>query len=164
MPPDTLLAIYRTQPTARKLFDWLRRVGSKRNYTTVDDLIEHLSVTRRIAIPLLRSLADAGCGEFKVGRKGHPSRLEWAKSPRGLAEALAITANGHNPDLPVSPPVPTPVPEEPTAEESSNGTDLITHNYVLRPGLRIDLHLPVNLSTSEAKVLSAWIKNLSFER
>lgn len=163
MPPDTLLAIYRTQPTARKLFDWLRRVGAKRNYTTVDDLIEHIGVSRRTAIPLLRSLAEAGCGEFKVGRKGHPSRLEWAESPRGLAEALSITANGHDPDRPA----PSVVPNTDEAGEDAsvlNGTDLITHNYVLRPGLRIALHLPEDLSMNEAKVLSAWIKNLSFER
>ncbi len=85
----TLTAIYRAQPAARKLFDWILAAGVEDNRTTVGDLMEQCDVSRRQSITVLRALADAGCGEFKVGRKGHPSRLEWARDPRALADKLA---------------------------------------------------------------------------
>ncbi|WP_157596209.1 hypothetical protein [Plesiocystis pacifica] len=58
-------------------------------HTTVDELAQLEGVSRRQAVDLLRSLAGIGVGEFKVGRKGHPSRLVWARDPKTLAELLA---------------------------------------------------------------------------
>lgn len=88
MPPDKLLAMYESTPAARKLFASIVQAGVEDNRTTVDELIEDGEVTRRQAITLLRDLDEAGYGEFKVGRKGHPSRLEWGQDPRALAQRL----------------------------------------------------------------------------
>jgi hypothetical protein len=87
MSPE-LHHIYRAQPAAKLLFDWILRAGVEDNRTTVEELIEQLEVPRKTAINLLRALDEAGHGEFKVGRKGHPSRLEWSDDPQALAERL----------------------------------------------------------------------------
>jgi hypothetical protein len=89
MPLETLFAMYRTTPAAKKLFDSLARVGAEDNRTTVDELIEDGDISRSDAITVLREIEEAGYGEFKLGRKGHPSRLEWSEDPRSLAERLA---------------------------------------------------------------------------
>lgn len=183
MPLD-LDTIVRVQPTARLLFDWILRHEFVER-TTVEDLIEQLEIPRKAAITLLRSLADAGHGEFKVGRKGHPSRLEWSDDPHRLASrALGLEPEpGEEEEEDDPAPTPsdaaerTPTDEAPTrAGETSNepaparrGLDglsdaLIEHSYVLRPGLRVVVALPEDLSGREAEVLGDWVRNLSFER
>lgn len=174
MPPDALTEIYRTQPAARKLFDWIVQAEVEAQRTTVEDLLDNCGVSRRHAINVLRALADAGYGEFKVGRKGHPSRFEWAEDPRVLAERLE-RGDGRDDD-------------ELEQAHDGNGRALgdgelfdaliaqsepiraagdaawIEHSYVLRPDVRLVVQLPADLSAREAEILSNWIRDLSFER
>jgi hypothetical protein len=82
---EMLHKLYLSRPTARELFCAIVEHGVVDGRTTVDELIETSSATRRQAITLLRDLDEAGCGEFKVGRKGHPSRLVWSSDPVELA-------------------------------------------------------------------------------
>ena len=88
MAADNLTAIYRSHPAARKLFDWVRHSGVENKRTTVEELTDECGVARRHSIIVLRALAKAGYGEFKIGRKGHPSRIEWSEDPRALAERV----------------------------------------------------------------------------
>lgn len=74
-----------SRPGARELFDAILEAGVEDECTTVDELIERSDATRRDAITFLRDLDAAGCGEFKVGRKGHPSRLMWSVDPSEIA-------------------------------------------------------------------------------
>jgi hypothetical protein len=190
MPPDALTAIYRSHPAAQKLFDWIAQAETEANRTTVEELIDNCDVSRRHAINLLRALADAGYGEFKVGRKGHPSRFEWAEDPQVLAERLeqldgrdagddeqleqaeAKPSNGpalDNGELFVEmfPQTETVAHEPPTSlrrRATARELELIEHSYVLRPKLRIVLKLPEDLSAREAEVLAEWLRNLSFQR
>jgi hypothetical protein len=91
---DTLIKLHQTRPAARRLFDSIGSKGVEEGRTTVDELIDSGEVSRRQAITVLRDLADAGCGEFKVGRKGHPSRLEWAVDPVEVIERVVSEASG----------------------------------------------------------------------
>lgn len=85
---DTLHKLYSSLPTARQLFDTIIELGVEEGRTTVDELILGSAATRRQAITLLRDLDEAGCGEFKVGRKGHPSRLVWNGDPSEIAQRV----------------------------------------------------------------------------
>jgi hypothetical protein len=82
---DTLHKLYSLRPVAHALFGAIVEAGVDQGRTTVDELIEGSGATRRQAITILRELDEAGCGEFKVGRKGHPSRLVWIGDPREIA-------------------------------------------------------------------------------
>ncbi|KIG13704.1 hypothetical protein DB30_07550 [Enhygromyxa salina] len=84
------------RPTARALFAAVLVADVEDGRTTVDELIESGAATRRQAITLLRDLDEAGCGEFKVGRKGHPSRLEWSGDPRELARQIIDEMDGRD--------------------------------------------------------------------
>ena len=96
---DTLHKLYLSRPTARALFGSIDEAGVEAGRTTVDELIKANTATRRQAITLLRDLDEAGCGEFKVGRKGHPSRLEWSGDAseivrRAISGELSGAASG----------------------------------------------------------------------
>lgn len=127
---------------------------------TVDELIENLELGRRNAIDLLRALEDAGAGEFRLGRKGHPSRLVWSTDAQALVDKVLGREVGPV-DSSASESEPDPPP--PTRPRSIPAS-AIDHAFMLRPDLRIGLSLPVDLSAREAAVLGEWVRNLSFER
>lgn len=82
-----LRELHRSLPAAQKLIAMLAEQDSPAEWVTVDEL-EALDVGRRNAIDLLRALEEHGVGEFRVGRKGHPSRFVWAIDPRQLVMRL----------------------------------------------------------------------------
>lgn len=199
-------------------------------WVTVDEL-EALDVGRRNAIDVLKALEEHGVGEFRVGRKGHPSRLVWTTNPQQLV-ALVLSpgpgkANGSEPEPdesevdedgvdddetdddeadddaedddetdevePARPqlalalqeelerrmsklvaPASTPTKGRASARASTSHVaeptpevhagDMTEHVYVLRPGMKVRVVLPTNLSTREAEVLGDWVRNLSFAR
>lgn len=137
-------------PSAQRLFAMLADAQEIGECLTVDELIENLDLGRRSAIDLLRGLEDAGAGEFRLGRKGHPSRLVWSTDPQPLVDELLDR------EVPPSPP-PPPSPGFVSAST-------IDHVFVLRPDLRIGLSLPADLSAGEAAALGEWVRHLSFER
>ena len=190
MPSDALTAIYRAHPaTLRQLLDGILETQADSRITTVEGLVGECGMSRRRAINLLRALAKAGLGEFKLGRKGHPSRLEWAQDPQALVEQLDAVdvpsdsdsdsdsdsgsdSDDDAPDEPQSQPIngelifdvfphqrAKPDPIAPPARAA-----LIQHSYVLRPQLRILVELPEDLTAREAEVLGKWVRNLSFDR
>ena len=143
-----------------------------------------MQVTRRSAINLLRALDRAGVGEFKVGRKGHPSRFEWDEDPQAVAERFEQLdgSDGHDDehesdeaDVANAKPKSNGrahgqlfddalLQAEPARRGTPRDVELIEHNYVLRPRLRVSVQLPANLTAREAEVLGEWIRNISFER
>lgn len=89
MNQDQLVGLYRAHESIQKLFAALQHEVPKEGRTTVEELSEVGGVSRTDAIALLRELANCGCGKFTVGRRGHPSRLEWSVNPAQLSEQLA---------------------------------------------------------------------------
>lgn len=173
------------------LFESIVERGVEDARTTVDEVIELGDFSRREAIDLLRDLAKAGCGDFKVGRKGHPSRLEWSVDPSHVAMRIVNGGLGDKEgEDEAGEHTPTPDPQpEPLAPPSQAALDLgqpaepsedrppphskrrqpaargmIDHTHVLRPDLRVTVTLPADLSPAEATVLADWVRNLSFQR
>jgi hypothetical protein len=163
---DALQQLLRARPALDRVLDSILAAGADEGRTTVDEILADGDVPRRQAINLLRDLESLGYGAFKVGRKGHPSRFEWAIDPADLLASLDA-AGGHA-DVDDDADDEQPLEPETAAAQNNEHTDQvaleITHLYVLRPGYRVSLSLPDNLTRREAEVLADWVRNLSFER
>lgn len=177
MDDEQLIAVHRSKPGAAALFAAFGEQAPNEGRTTVDEAIEFAGISRRHAIDLLRSLAEAGCGEFKIGRKGHPSRLEWTVDVVELAtwlEGDPGADDASSPSSGESASAPTQASLALMASESANPgagrgdeastTEFVEHVYMLRPKMRLRVSLPEDLSPAEAGVLADWVRNLSFER
>ena len=81
--------LYANNPFAQKLFDLNALRQRDANSTSIELISRKLDITRGDAVALARSLEEAKCGEFKVGRRGSKSRFEWAFSCIGLGKAAA---------------------------------------------------------------------------
>lgn len=163
---EAIWELYSTDKTARTLFDNL----AKRAYNSREQSVNQLErclekdgveVSRRDITHLLKELQRAGCGEYVVGRKGHPSRFRWYVetvdvgrraagtpsdirhgSPNGVGDTLVETrVDGHSPA----------------------NSDEFTHRFQLRPDLLVSFRLPADLTTPEATRLADFIKTLPFE-
>ena len=157
MDLDQLSELYRSQESVQNLFDTLGEEPPEDGRTTVAELCELGELSRTDAIALLKELASLGVGKFTLGRRGHPSRLEWSVDPAELLAALDDYAASTDQALPAATP-----PSEPPAGPPRSG--MATHGFLLRPDLRISLPLPVDLTREEAEALSKWVRLLSFER
>ena len=90
--PATVQAVqtlYDQNPHAKQLFDWTASLQRDATATTIDRISQVLEISRKAAVSLAQQLDDAGCGEFVVGRRGSPSRFEWAYSRVSLGQVAA---------------------------------------------------------------------------
>lgn len=159
---ERLKRLYTTNTCAKALLNHAAKRKNNANTTNVDRLLarivneENTVVSRQQLIEVLRELEKLGCGRFVTGRRGQPSRFEWAvqitslgKAATGEAAVVAVAEASS---------------ETEDAEEvghSENG--MITHAYQLRPGIAVSLELPANLTTKEANRLAEFIKTLPFD-
>ncbi|MFT4116579.1 hypothetical protein [Bradyrhizobium sp.] len=81
--------LYDHNPIAQKLFDLNAERERDASSSSLDVISRKLDISRGDAVALARALEEAGCGEFKVGRRGAPSRFEWSYSCIGLGKAAA---------------------------------------------------------------------------
>lgn len=81
--------LYTENPLAQKLFDLNAERERDANVSSLDVISRKLDTSRGETVSLARSLEEAGCGTFKVGRRGAPSRFEWAYSCIALGKAAA---------------------------------------------------------------------------
>ena len=86
---EAIRKLYRTEAAARALFDWTAQRERDATTTSIDRLSNRLGISRGEAVALARALEQAGCGQFVVGRRGQPSRFEWAFSCISLGQAAA---------------------------------------------------------------------------
>jgi hypothetical protein len=160
--------LYRSRPAFRELFEWISGHEIDTSRMTVEELLADGRLARRQTIGALRELEQHGCGQFKVGRKGHASRFEWSIDPQDLAARLL------DGDARVEPVIGEALGErvEPSTivefarprAEASTPDEMFKHVHRLRPELAIEVLLPKDLTRREAEVLGDWLRDLSFER
>jgi hypothetical protein len=102
---EQIRELYRTDKLAQRVFDWTAARSRDATSTSVDRICSLLGISRGEAVALARRLADAGCGQFLIGRRGQPSRLRWEYSCISLGQAAA----GESEDLEAAD---HPVPDE----------------------------------------------------
>ena len=85
----SLKKLYATSPPAR---DWLdHAAGRKRDAqaSSIERLMAVCDVGRADAVSLARQFDEIACADFKVGRRGQKSRLEWRYSLTSLGKAAS---------------------------------------------------------------------------
>ncbi len=150
-----LRKLYGSDPAARIILDHLASRDRSWRTTSVDQLLSTLraveeDVSRGEAIGVFKELEECGCGQFKAGRKGWPSRFEWTVQMVGVGQAAA----GETEQI-------EEVTEADLAEEESRAS--LRHTYRLRPDVAISLDLPKDLTPGEAERLAQYIRTLPFE-
>jgi hypothetical protein len=164
---DGLRKLYRTDGTAKAVFDHLARRQRNKTETPVDRLMQNISgegfdISRPALTAVLKALERARCGEYVVGRKGHPSRFRWdvgmvAAARYAAGEATVIEA--------VDQATSDDADDSATygAHDLVNGaTPQLTHGFQLRPDLRLSFTLPSDLTPAEATRLADFVKTLPF--
>lgn len=158
---NRLRKVYGNDSCAKAILDIAASRKNNSYSTNVDRLMWVISqggasFSRRDVITALRELEKANCGAFIIGRRGQPSRFQWAVEMIAAGRA----ARGDQKDV------------EPLAEgDARKGTDeeievkagVVRHSYKLRPDFSLGLDLPEDLSTNEAARLAEFIKTLPFE-
>ena len=153
MDETRLISLGRKSPVARLILGHFASRQRNSTQTTVDGLRAALlregrEVSRNDVVSTFKELAEAGCGTFVVGRKGHPTRFEWvvALSRAGsVAVAKATTAN-----------------DQIAEPEQSNSRMTLDHQYILRQDFTVKLSLPLDLSETEASRLADFIRTIPF--
>ena len=158
--------LYSENSVPRAAFDYFATRKRNRSETTVNQLLADLvarghQVSYIEVRDFLRELARLNCGVYIIGRKRHPSRLQWRVGRVNLGQAAAGQ--------------PSQV-EQLTGEEAAGANDEVEEGpssvlhpddlkvtYPLRRERQIELILPKDITPTEAQRLSDFIKTLQFE-
>jgi hypothetical protein len=161
---DKLRRMYSNTDVARAAFDYFAACKNNKRSTTVGRLQQVIQARGTRASygevkEYLRELARLGCGRYVIGRRGHPSRMEWGVGLVSLGQAAA----GHRLQI-------EKFVEETGGEQDSDETETVIEqpsdmkvSYPLRHDRNVELILPKNLSMREAHRLAEFIKTLPFD-
>ena len=149
-PREALNRLYASNPNVRALLSVLLRHhnSSTTQPSEISHIIaslraeERLVVSRRKLVATLKAMDVTGCGRFRTGRRGLPSRFEWTPAAVSLARGVAEAGQTN----------------APTA-----ATNLISHPYRLRRSLTVSVSLPEDLTEREANRLADFIRTLAFD-
>jgi hypothetical protein len=139
---------YANDDNARVFLDKMaeRRRAPHGNVTTVDFLQEECGITRAAALDVLRTLAESGCGLFRIGRRGQPSRIVWDISPIAVAQAARERETAVSP----SPP------------RESGQTEYVEQRIQLRTNVAAIVKVPNDMRKDEAERLAGIVRNIWF--
>lgn len=155
---DSLKAVYGKNETAKALLDTFAMRKRDVAETTVHRAAQLAGVDYNEMLRALREIAEAGAGEFKVGRKGAKSRIEWEYGVRSLAAA----ARGEGRPVKLDREELDDIEEVETVEDSEEEGDVV-HEFLLRPGKKVRFVLPSDLTQREAERLAGFVQSLPFE-
>lgn len=162
-----LQALYKKDEVARRLFDNLASRQKDRRITLASRAATLAGASHGEVLNLLRKLDELGAGEFKVGRRGSKTRIEWLYSQRGLGQAAqgaAVQPEGIEEIDPAElEDIEGEAPEPPEAEAEAGEGEWIGHTFQLRPDVRLTIKLPVDLTSKEAERLAGFIRQVPFD-
>jgi hypothetical protein len=144
-----LRALYTDNEYAKVILDDFARRANRQNTTGVEQIMSRLrsvEVPKWSVVKLFRGLDEQGYGRFIVGRRGGESRFVWA------ANAIEVAKAAQGEDLAI-----TSLSEPETAE-----TELVTHQFTLRPGMSVKIELPLDFTEKEADRFSQFLRALPF--
>jgi hypothetical protein len=104
---------------------------------------EGAEVERGEILKILKLIEEAGLGKYVIGRRGYPTRIEWSE------KVLSSETNDRN-------------RADKTRAMIAERT--IVHRFVVRPDFAVEIELPGDLTSGEAKRLADFIETLPFDR
>ena len=156
-----LVALYRTDPVARRLFDWLAVRQNDATETTVERAAAKSATSYSEMLRLFRKIEDIGIGTFIEGRRGHKSRITWLYSVRSVGEAAREVVGDLRGIEPGK--VDNEGDELEENEEHQNSSmQSFSHRLQLRTNFEVCVDLPHDLSQKEAERIAVWVRSLPF--
>lgn len=161
---EKLRRLYSSNECAKAILDHVagrNKNSVKTNVDRLETVLREGKFSRREIVGALKKLEELQCGTFVIGRRGQPSRFEWAVEMIGLGRA----AQGAQSDVEILDAAQAePVePEELTEEEAEIPSGIVRHVYMIRPDFAVVLNLPEDLTTKESLRLAEFIKTLPFD-
>lgn len=153
-----LLSLYASGGAPKAALDHFAARQNNSARTTVDRLqallrAEGHDVSRSDIIELFRGLEAAHCGQFRIGRKGHPSRFEWSVGLTSAGQA----ASGETTTVEA-----LSEAETEALDDVESSAEMLDHRFHLRPDLEITIQLPSNLSLAEASRVADFVRTIPF--
>ncbi|MCW1413353.1 hypothetical protein OLZ32_34635 [Rhizobium sp. 1AS11] len=156
-----LRGIYKRDNNARAMLDSFAARKKAVSVSYADRIAFLVKLSYSEVIRIFKELEGIGCGEFKNGRKGYKTRMEWSHSLISLGEVAkgeAVSVEAINPDdLDAEDDADVP------GEVSEQAEGFIQHPFQLRPDQSVTLSLPADLTMKEAQRLAAFIQTIPFE-
>jgi hypothetical protein len=154
--------LYGNNEVAKRLFDNFSTRKKDMRVTPVARAAYLVEATQGEIVALFRELNELGAGEFKLGRRGSKTRIEWHYSQSSLGRiAQGAASQPESID-------PTDLDDDDTETAEIEGSDSshgewISHSFQLRADLRITLNLPTDITAKEAERLSGFILQVPFD-
>jgi hypothetical protein len=154
-----LVDLYKADPVARKIFDWLAERVNDANETPIDRAAEKAAASYADAFKVFRVFEEIGIGRVIEGRRGHKTRFAWAFSVKSVGAAAREERTG------LSDIEPTPKAGDQKDDARAEVASLRTfpHRLQLRPDFELKLELPHDLSAKEAERIATWARSLPFD-
>ena len=140
---------------ANRLFEIFARRKKDSKQMTVERAAKLAACDYRSMTQIFKELDEIGVGKFVVGRRGHPSRIEWSYSIQSLGE-IAEGQIDQPQEISSHSDIDDEIDDE--LEEASN----LQHEFQLRDDFKIKLSLPNDLNPKEAERLALFIKAIPF--
>ena len=169
---DDLRALYRNNPTAKALLDLFANRQNNSATTKTDRM--HAAVkssghdcSQNEVVKVLKALGRLGAGRYVVGRKGHPSRMNWQVGLVSLGQAAAgnradVEPAGNGSEAGGE-------PDESTSEQAKPqaGQGLMQLTFPLRRledgrVISAEFSVPKDFNQKDAERLVAFIQALPF--
>lgn len=173
----TLRHLYKTDENVRKILDYVINLPNRPGITLIDEILRITGTSRRNVVPLMRTIARMGMGDYLEGRHGGKARIEWyenidvreyAKSARPVKREKVARVGAST--LPVSPEVTKDEPTEvvPTVEAKASkelvaNPDNYAYLFPLRPSLTAEVTVPFNITRAEVERLCRFLQSLPIE-
>lgn len=141
---------------ATKIFAYFSTRQRGQPETIANKISDQIESEYSEVISTFKSLTDLEVGSFIVGRKGSPSRFKWYYNVVELAKELST-----DPD--VAQEFKGVLGIEDREPETDSDSSSIEHEFVLRADFKVNLRLPLDLSSGEADRLAGWVKSLPFD-
>lgn len=149
-----LQELYKTDSCARAFFDWIDSRTNGARETKARVASDRANWEYGEIVELFKEFSKLDVGDYIVGRKGAETRISWNFD----VKSIASMAKGESSEV-RSVPVDAPRDDD---EEDQNPEGFMTHSFALRPDVKVDLSLPLDLSDKEADRLAGWVKSLPF--
>lgn len=167
---DKIEAVRQLSQNRQDFKEFFRILSSRqrnRSSIDIDSLVKNTNENigaqgRKLAIEFFRKLEEIGVGDFKVGRRGMPTRFIWSVPMLEVIEVAQLVVSNEAIDNGLEEVEPLKSTTSLSIEEDSK-PKVLTHKYILRQTFTVTINLPVDLTGSEADRLSAFIKTLPLE-
>jgi hypothetical protein len=149
--------LYKNDSAFKEFVDYVAKLRQNVTETALDHmgrLLQETGLERDQVREVMKKLEGVGAGEYRIGRRGKPTRFLWTVASREFAESLT-SGNTTRPSV-------VPTSGFPHVDPSMPASPTFSHVFQLRADLRVKIELPQDLTPAEAERLATFVKSLPF--